>query len=317
MEKILLVEDDQALRNAAHEILTAEGYLVSSAENGVKALEAFNLLNPDLIISDLSMPKMGGFDLLDTIRSQEMGIPIPFIIISARTDKENMIHARQLGSDDYLVKPFELSELINAIRVRLDRRRAILMFDTREAHLQTVKMMANAIEARDHYTRGHIDRVRKYSLAFGSALGWKNEKLEILEFGAILHDIGKIAVPDTILNKKDDLDPWEMAQIHRHVNMGEEMLKGITHLQPAIPYVLYHHERWDGSGYPFGLAGNKIPLEGRLLAIVDVYDALTSDRPYHLKISKEKALEEISRKQGIKYDPNLIKDFLLLMQSIS
>ncbi|MGA9397762.1 MAG: HD domain-containing phosphohydrolase [Anaerolineaceae bacterium] len=315
MEKILLVEDDVTLREAAREILSVEGYEVIAVSNGKEALDAFNLLVPDMIVSDINMPEMNGFELLDAIRSLENGITIPFLFMSARSDRGSMTHARQLGSDDYLFKPFELLELTNAIRVRLDRRQAVLLCDTREAHLQTVNMLANAIEARDQYTRGHVDRVCKYTLALGSALGWAKEQMTVLEFGAILHDIGKINISETILNKKEALSAEEIAMVRRHVEVGAQMLHGITHLQPVIPYILYHHERWDGSGYPQGLMGENIPIEGRLLAIVDTFDAMTSERPYHAVISKENALNEIRQKRGVEFDPQLVDVFLKLMKS--
>ncbi len=317
MERILLVENDQVLREAAHEVLSGAGYEVTSAGNGMEALEAFDHHTPDIVVSDISMPRMTGFALLDAIRSRENGISIPFLFISAHSDREIINQARMLGSDDFLPKPFELVELLNAVRVRLDRRHTILLFDTREAHLQTVNMLANAIEARDTYTRGHVDRVRKYALALGASLGWSKEKLTVLEFGAILHDIGKIVVPEQVLNKKGSLNAEEWAFIRRHVEVGVEMLKEITHLQPVIPYVLYHHERWDGSGYPHGLAGEAIPLEGRLLAIVDVFDAMTSERPYRAAMSKEKALGKIRQKRGGDFDPFLASAFLQLMGTYS
>jgi putative two-component system response regulator len=317
MEKILLVEDDNVLREAAHEVLSGEGYKVTSVGNGMDALDALNDLIPDLIVSDISMPKMDGFALLDAVRSSESGMTIPFLFISANADRRSVSQARHLGVDDYLFKPFELMELLDAVRVRLDRRRTVLLFDTREAHLQTVNMLANAIEARDAYTRGHVDRVREYALALGSSLGWSKEQLTVLEFGAILHDIGKIVVPEDILNKKDFFTSDEKAVIRHHVEAGAQMLTGITHLQAVIPYVLYHHERWDGSGYPHGLAAEGIPLEGRLLAIVDAFDAMTSQRPYRTAMSKEEALEEIRQKRGIDFDPLLVHAFLRLMGTFS
>ncbi len=317
MKKILLVEDDIALREAAHEILSVEGYEVTSVSNGQEALDAFNVLIPDLIVSDINMPVMNGFELLDAVRSHDKGISVPFLFMSTRSDRGSLTRARHLGSDDYLFKPFELLELIDAIRVRLDRRQAVLLCDTHEAHIQTVNMLANAIEARDHYTHGHVSRVCNIALKMGSILGWSKEQMTMLEFGAILHDIGKISISEKILNKKEILNSEEMAQIKQHVDVGAQMLKGINHLQPVIPYILYHHERWDGSGYPHGLAGESIPLEGRLLAIVDVFDAMTSERPYHDCVSKEKALEEIKFKRGVDFDPFLVDGFLHLMSTIS
>lgn len=315
MEKILLVEDDDVLREAARQLLDIEGYEVLSVGNGIEALKVFPDFLPDLIISDIYMPKMDGFGLLDSVRSLENGFSTPFLFISASSTRRNVYQARHLGADDYLFKPFDMLELLDAVRVRLDRRRTILLIDTREAHLQTVNMLAHAIEARDQHTHGHVDRVRKYAMAFGSALGWSKEQLTVLEFGAVLHDVGKVTVPEDVLNKRSPLNEAELAIVRRHVDVGAQMLSGISHLQAVVPYIKYHHERWNGNGYPGGLAEEKIPIEGRLLAIVDVFDAMMSERPYHAAHSKEETLKEIHDKRGIDFDPLLVDVFLKLMDT--
>lgn len=311
MERILLVEDDDVLREAASRILTEEGYKVSSVRDGNEALQLLHHGGyvPDLIISDLNMPRVDGFALLDAVRSTDRGMTIPFLFVSASTDPGKVGLARRLGADDYLFKPFELQELLDAVRSRLDRRRKVMLLDTREAHIQTVKMLANAIEARDPYTRGHVDRVSNYAVRLATALGWSREQLSEVEFGATLHDVGKLRVPDSVLNKKGPLLPEEVVLVHRHVEVGAQILNGVTHLQAAIPYILYHHERWNGSGYPRGLAGENIPVQGRLLAIVDSFDAMTSARPYREAMPKETALEEIRAKRNIDFDPDMAEVF--------
>jgi len=309
MEQILFVEDDDSLRQAASEILTAEGYQVVNARNGQEALEALNHIVPDLIVSDISMPYLDGFALLDAVRSTDRGVTMPFLFISASTEAGKINRARRQGADDYLFKPFEMQELLDAVRVRLDRRRQVLLFDTREAHLQTVKMLANAIEARDTYTRGHVERVCKYAMDLATYIGWSREQLTELEFGATLHDIGKVLIPEEVLNKSGPLSQDERTLLHRHVEIGVQMLEGITHLKAVIPYILFHHEHWDGSGYPQGLVGKNIPLQGRLLAVVDSFDAMTTERPYHVAMPRDVALEEIRRKRGIQYDPELAEAF--------
>jgi putative two-component system response regulator len=212
--------------------------------------------------------------------------------------------------DDYLYKPFEAQELINAVRSRLFRRRMVEMFDTRTAHLQTVTMLANVIEARDPYTAGHLERVRSLALRMAFALGWTNEEVVILEFGSILHDIGKIVVPSKILKKSGPLDEAEWKLIRQHPEVGAKMLEGVDHLKPASPYVLYHHECWNGTGYPKGLSGEKIPREGRLLAIVDAYDAMTTNRPYHNSVMANDAIEELKQNKGIYFDPDMVDVFI-------
>jgi HD-GYP domain-containing protein (c-di-GMP phosphodiesterase class II) len=218
--------------------------------------------------------------------------------------------ARSLGVDDYLFKPFDAPELINAVKARLDRRRVIELFDTRVAHLQTVIMLANVIETRDPYTAGHLERVRRLALNLSFALNWNTEDIAILELGAILHDIGKIVVPSQVLKKTGPLDAEEWKLMRKHPEAGAKMLEGVDHLRAAVPYVLYHHEWWNGSGYPMGLKEDKIPREGRLLAIVDAFDAMTSNRPYHASMPATEAMAELTRYRGIYFDPDMVDTFL-------
>ncbi len=308
-EKILVVDDSSDLRELAKAILKMQDYEVTVAEDGKKALAIFDRISPDLVISDIATPEMDGFAFLEAVRSREDGNAVPFLFLSAYSQKVNLSQARRLAVDDYLFKPFDAQELLDAVRVRLDRRQAVQLFDTREAHLQTVSLMANVIEARDPYTRGHIDRVCDIALRFGKHLGWNESSLTVLEFGAILHDIGKIVVPSELLTKEGSFTPEEWAIMRKHPEKGAEMINGIDHLKPAIPFILYHHERWDGSGYPFGLTGEKIPLGGRVLALADFYDAVSSDRPYHDGQPKETTLKMIKEESGILFDPYLVSKF--------
>ena len=201
-ERILVVDDDKDLRELIKTVLAVGNYQVTVAENGKEALKIFDDTSPDLIISDIAMPEMNGFDFLEAVRSREKGAAVPFLFLSAYSEKENLSQARRLAVDDYLFKPFDTLELLDAVRVRLDRRQAVQIFDTRDAHLQTVLLMANVIEARDPYTRGHIDRVCNLALLLGEALNWTKSSLAILEFGAILHDIGKLVVPKKNTNQR-------------------------------------------------------------------------------------------------------------------
>jgi putative two-component system response regulator len=310
MEKILLVEDDPSLLEVMNSILEAEGYEVYPASHGRLALDLFVTIHPNLIISDIMMPKMDGFELLKTIRSMPLGITVPFLFLSGRTERADIIHARELGVDDYLFKPFDSVELVQAVRTRLDRRKIVELFDTRTAHLQTVSMLANVIESRDPYTAGHVERVSRLALNLAYALEWSEEDIVILEFGAIMHDIGKITIPASLLTKTGPLTETEWNIMRQHPQAGAKLLEGIDHLRAAIPYVLCHHEWWDGSGYPNGLAGLKIPIEGRLLAIADAFDAMTTNRPYHISMTEEEALVEVARMSGVYFDPDLARVFI-------
>ena len=312
--KILLVEDDDALRMMTSLYLETEGYEVEAVENGQLAIEAFNSQLPDLIVSDIAMPEMNGFELLEAIRAHETGTGMPFLFVSAFSERENVTRARRLGVDDYLFKPFEVEDLRDAIEIRLARRRAVKQVDTREAHLQTVTILANSIEARDAYTGGHITRVGHYARSLAQALEWDQNSLVVLDFGAILHDVGKIAIPDHILNKPGKLDLEEEEIMHSHTELGTNLLKEITHLQAALPYVLYHHERWDGMGYPHQLSEEEIPMEGRLLAIVDAFDAMTTDRPYRKGMPKELALKRLQLDSCAHFDPVMVDVFVKMMK---
>jgi HD-GYP domain-containing protein (c-di-GMP phosphodiesterase class II) len=173
-------------------------------------------------------------------------------------------------------------------------------------------MLSNTIEARDRNTRGHVERVQRYALALARALHWDDEALAVLEFGALLHDMGKILVPRAILNKPGHLSPAEWEVLRRHPEEGAHMLAGVDHLRAAMPYVLHHHEHWNGSGYPHGLAGTAIPVEGRLLAVVDAFDAMTSERPYRPARPRAEACEEIVRLAGRQFDPAIAAAFVNL-----
>jgi putative two-component system response regulator len=310
MSRILLVEDDALLLEVIRNILEAEGYEVFPAANGKKALDLIGNVKPDLIVSDIMMPEMDGFELLETVRIMPGGVTIPFLFLSARTERSDVSRARSLGVDDYLFKPFDAPELINAVQSRIDRRRLVELFDTRAAHLQTVIMLANVIEARDPYTAGHLERVRRLALNLAFALDWSTEDIAILEFGAILHDIGKMVVPSHVLKKTGPLDEEEWKLMRQHPAVGAKMLEGVDHLKSAIPFVLNHHEWWNGCGYPAGLKGPKIPREGRLLAIVDAFDAMTTNRPYHVSMPAKDAIDEIRKGKEIYFDPDMVDVFI-------
>jgi len=312
---VLVAEDNFDIIEVMREVLEAEGYRVTCAHNGAEAYRAFQRETPDLIVSDVMMPQMDGFTLLRSVRAHPTGAAVPFLFLSARTEAAATAEARTLGADDYLFKPFDADDLLLAVRTKLERRRAVEHFDTRAAHLQTVTMLANVIEARDPTTRGHVERVQHLALELGQGLGWRAEALVVLEFGALLHDIGKILVPRSILNKPGRLEPAEWDVLKRHPEDGAQMLAEVDHLRGAVPYVLHHHERWDGSGYPRGLAGAAIPVEGRLLAVVDAYDAMTSRRPYHAPISSEAAVAEIMQRRGQQFDPDIAETFARLRQN--
>jgi len=312
MSRILIVEDDEILRQMTKAILQVDGHEVFDAENGQVALDIFLKVKPDLIVSDISMPVMDGFALLNNIRSLPDGSIVPFLFLTALSERADILRARELGVDDYITKPFNADDLLFAVKERIKRRKMATMFDTRDAHLQTIILLANAVEARDVYTRGHVERVQSLAMEMGRALGFSTEAMMILEYGSLLHDIGKISVPDSVLNKPGALTDDELYIMRQHTTAGAKLLEGVDHLKAARPYVLYHHEKWDGTGYPERLAGEDIPREGRLLAIVDVFDALASKRPYHDAIPEANALAIIKNGIGKHFDPFMAELFIEL-----
>jgi putative nucleotidyltransferase with HDIG domain len=306
---ILVVEDDAAMLIALRDILEGEGYRVCTADNGRAAIDVFLAERPSLILSDISMPVMDGIGFYDSVRKLPGGTTTPFVFLTARGTREDIFAGKSIGADDYITKPITSQELISAVRARLARADEMRLAQLRTAYKDSLKALANGIEARDHYTRDHVDRVSAYAQAMARELGWSDQRLEMVEFGAILHDIGKIAVREAILTKPGPLTPEEWAEMRQHTEVGAKMVQAIPYLAPALPIVLHHHERWDGSGYPNGLAGEDIPEEARLLAVVDAFDAMTSDRPYHPAHSPEGALEEIISLAGKQFDPRMVTAF--------
>ncbi len=312
---LLVVEDDPAMLVALRDILEGAGYKVRTAANGVVALEALSNEEPSLILSDISMPIMDGIELFENVRKRPNGMAIPFIFLTARGTREDIFAGKSLGADDYITKPVTSQELLAAVKARLNRTDELMLAQLKSAYKASLMALANAIEARDHYTRDHVERVSGYAQALADQLGWETNRIAALEFGAILHDIGKIAVREAILRKTGPLKRGEWQEMREHPLVGARMIEGIPYLASAIPVVMYHHERWDGSGYPNGLAGDAIPLEARLLAVVDTFDAMTSDRPYRQALPTSVAYETIISEAGKLFDPDMVAAFRACWES--
>jgi putative two-component system response regulator len=264
---------------------------------------------PDLILSDISMPEMDGLTFFEEVRSQAGWVTIPFIFLTARGERQQILLGKDLGAEDYLVKPILPDELMTAIRARLARARQLRLVQLRQSYEASLTMLANAIEVRDQYTRGHVERVTLYAVVIAKELETESQFVEDVRFGAILHDIGKIHVRESVLRKKTALTDKEWAELTRHPVTGAEMIKDIPYLMPAVPAVRYHHERWDGQGYPEGLAGQNIPLSARIVAVADAFDAMTTDRPYRLAMGEDLAYQEIVDQAGTHYDPDVVTAF--------
>lgn len=309
-KQILLVEDNFFMRDTIAQMLKLENFEVFLAENGFDALEILKQVRPDLILSDINMPAMDGITLFKTVRANSHLAGIPFIFLTANDSPVDIQLGRELGVEDYLTKPVDNKDLMAIINARLLRIAEVQIAHIGQAYLETVKILANTVEGRDPYTFGHVERVTKYARWMGEAMNWSAKQMRGLEFGARLHDIGKIIVPDGVLKKPGPLTPEEWDLMKQHPSGGVKIIREIKLLRETIPYILCHHEKWDGSGYPNGLSGESIPIEGRLLAIVDVFDALTTARPYRKAHSIQEVAIFLKRGAGTHFDPHLTGVFL-------
>jgi len=308
-EIVLIVEDNLPLREALKEILLYDDYAVMTASNGLEALDKMGITSPDLILSDIAMPHMDGFTFFKTVRARPEWMAIPFVFLTARGEREDIIRGKDLGAEDYLIKPLSQDELLTAVRARLERAHQSRVATLRQAYESSLTVLANAIEVRDSFTQGHVERVVAYSMILATELGLQGRLLDQLRLGAILHDIGKIIVQETILFKEDPLTEQEWQEIQIHSAASADMIRDIDYLAPVIPIVRHHHEQWIGQGYPDGLAGGEIPLLARILAVADSFDAMTTHKPYQAALSLDQAYAEISQKSGDRYDPDVVEAF--------
>lgn len=308
-EVILLVEDNPNLLSELTELLEKEKYNVIPAMHGKDGLEKMKLDTPDLIISDILMPVMDGYEFFKEVRSKPEWLSIPFIFLTAHKDTEYVLIGKKMGAEDFLYKPVLIDELLTTIRSRLSRSQQLLLSQLHLSYEASLIVLANAIEVRDQYTRGHVERVMNYSLMLAEQMGYASTELRDLRFGSILHDVGKIQIRESVLLKKEPLTDDEIDLIRKHPTLGVDLIKGIHYLEAAIPVILNHHERWDGSGYPKGLIGEAIPLSARIVAVADSFDAMTSKRPYRPMMTVDQAHEEILRNSGKLYDPKVVEEF--------
>jgi putative nucleotidyltransferase with HDIG domain len=328
---ILIVDDDTSVRDVISVLLREEGYVCTTVATAGAALEAARLAEYPLVISDVRMPGRDGFWLLERMR--ECSPETAVIMLTAFGDTEAAVECLRNGAADYLLKPPKVTELIRAIERALGRRRLELarqryrkslenrvkektaelsraLHDLESSYSQTLWTLVAALDAREHETSDHSLRVVRYTLAIARRLGMPEAELPDLGRGALLHDIGKIGVPDAILLKPGKLTAAEWEEMKRHPQIGFNILKSVDFLKIPAEMVLCHQERFDGGGYPRGLAGDAIPLSARIFAIADTFDAMTSDRPYRQRTTSEAAREEILRCSGTQFDPRCADAFL-------
>lgn len=311
--KILVVDDHPASRMTAVAILSVEGYEVLEADSGSSALESVSQGQPDLILLDVMMPEMDGFEVCCQLKQDEQTRLIPVIFITALNDRQARIRGIEAGGDDFLSKPFDRLEL--AARVKSLVRQKRLNEDLDHAS-QVLFSIARAVESRDPNTGDHCERLVNLSDAFGGYLNLSRAQRRDLMWGSYLHDIGKVGIPDAVLLKTEKLTPKEWEVMRQHVLIGERICQPLRTMRGVIPIVLHHHERWDGSGYPYHLVGDQIPYLAQVFQIIDIYDALTSDRPYKRALSQAEALKVLVAESNRGWrNPELVQQFISFINS--
>jgi response regulator RpfG family c-di-GMP phosphodiesterase len=335
--KVLLVEDDRQVLSALHEVFLGSGYQCLLAKNGQEGLELFTAERPALTITDIKMPVMDGLAFLTQARARDADAAI--VVLTGVGDVKTAVESLKHGAYDFIMKPVNMEQLLLAAERALERRQ--LLIERREYHAllerrvaeatrdlaraleeleatyrATLEALGSAIETRDVGTELHSRRVHGYALAIARAHGVSEPELRDIANGVLLHDIGKIGIPDAILLKPGPLTPEEWAVMRSHPELGRRLLERVPFLRGAIPIVYHHHERWDGSGYPLGLKGEAIPLGARIFAVADAFDALTFDRPYSKAIPFEAARERIRQAAGTHFDPAVVRTFLAMPLSV-
>ena len=333
------------IREILRECLEQEGHRVSEAENGQIAQDRIENEAFDLVLTDVKMPVMDGFTLMKNLGKLTEQLPV--IVITSFSDIDVAVDAIRLGAYDYIVKPFNISQVTISVQRAIERRTLLienlqyktsleqkvvqktidlirknktlqqqaelledLLHQVRDSYEATLDAMVSAIESRDCETKHHCRRVQGYAVLLGQRLSLTPELLIDISYGALLHDVGKIGVPDSILLKPGKLTDEEWRIMRNHTLIGHKMISRIKFLKGAADIVLYHHERWDGEGYPYGIAGEDIPLGARIFSVVDAFDAITSKRVYKEAVPIPEAQREIERCSGDQFDPAIVAAFL-------
>lgn len=318
---ILIVDDTLTGQKVLELLLREEGYRLAFASNGDEALRRAGEFEPDVILLDVMMPGMDGFEVCQRMRNDPNLLDVPILLLSSLTERDDRLKGIEAGADDFISKPFDKVELLIRVRtiIRLNRFRRL-----REEHAQlesallalkdsydaTIEGWVQALDLRDKESEGHTRRVTEMTVQLAQVMGIDEERLSHYRRGALLHDVGKLGIPDAILHKQGSLTEEEQVILRRHSDYAFQWLSRIEYLHPALDIPYCHHEKWDGSGYPRGLKGKEIPLAARLFAVIDVWDALLSKRPYKPAWSVEEAVNYIQSQRNIHFDPDIVDVFL-------
>ncbi len=339
---ILVIDDEKTMCNLLKDSLSEQGYNVTTTQKAKDGLQHAQNSLFDLIITDLKMPKIDGIGIIRRIKKFDTGNMV--IVITGYPSFDTVREALRLGAYDYITKPFNLEEIFFIVKRAIEFRRLQLANkklmkeleeeniilekkveertgDLKElyknmqsAYMATVKALAQAIDAKDHYTHSHSQNVTKYAVAIAKEMGFSQREVHTLREACQLHDLGKIGIHDYILNKSEKLTQEEWEKIRSHSLRGAEILEPLTFLDKVIILIRQHHERYDGTGYPNGLIGEKIKLGARIIAVADAFDAMISERPYRKAYSKKYAISKLKETSGTQFDPQIVKVFLEVLK---
>lgn len=287
---LLVADDDPILRSTLERLLRREGYTVTTAADGNGVIAAFRERPPDLLLMDVLMPGLDGFEVCRWLKGQPETRLIPVVLVTGLNATGDRVRGIECGADDFLSKPVGRIELLARVRSLL---RVKGYVDELERAESVVFTLAKAIEERDRYTQGHCERLASYASQLGRRLGLPDDEVTALRRAGIVHDIGKVGVPDGVLMKAGPLTAEEWALMREHPVTGERICRGLKSFRLVLPIIRHHHEKLDGTGYPDGLAGDQIPATARVLQVVDVYDALATDRPYRRALAPAQAVETL------------------------
>lgn len=319
---LLAVDDTPASLKLLTDILKEEGYEVRSAINGELALHAAIRQPPDLILLDVRMPGMDGYEVCRQLKAHIETRDVPVIFVSALSATDEKVQGFELGAVDFVTKPYQRNELLARVHTHLELTRLRNSLESLVSErtgkliesekklktnlLDSISAIASIVELRDPYTAGHQRRTAQIAVALGRQLGLPENQIESIHLSSVVHDVGKIKIPAEILSKPGRLSPSEFNLIKEHPQTGYDILKAIDYPWPIAEFILQHHERLDGSGYPNGLSGNAIYLEAQFIAVADVVESMMSHRPYRASLGIDKALDEISQKRGLCFNADIV-----------
>ncbi len=343
--KILIIDDEEAVRKVLTTHLTREGYSTQISSGGSGVYEDMKQSWPEIIICDIKMPDISGLEVLDYVRLHMKNVPV--IMLTGLTDVSTAVDVMKKGAFDYVTKPVTKNDLLGVVQKAFSQRELLLenrrlarevkryqiLLEQKisESHenlghrsvelskaygtlksmnFRFVNVLAETIEAKDHYTRGHCNRMRQLCVELGTIIGLEQKDMELIEYASMLHDIGKIGVNELILNKEGPLNEEEKEHVRIHPEVGGKILGGIPLMEGVADIILSHHENFDGSGYPRGLKGSAIPLGARIISTADLYDAMSNDRPYRKGRPLDNIVSEMKRVSGTQLDPEIVEIFI-------